>query len=52
MWQYQPHSLSPREPAPLSTIGGYHSSSYDVWLMNVISGTFTLECPVIHTPSP
>ena len=45
-----PHSAGPAGrggPVLLSTVG-YQSSSCDVWLINTISGTFTLECPVIH----
>ena len=42
-----PHSTRLGEPVPLSAVG-YQSSSYNVWLINTISGTFTLECPVIH----
>ena len=43
----QPRISRPGEPVPLSAVG-YQSSSYDVWLINTINGTFTLECPVIH----
>ena len=42
-----PHSAGLGEPVPLSAVG-YQSSSYDVWLINTISGTFISECPVIH----
>ena len=43
-----PHSARPRGPVPSSAVGGYQSSPNDVWLMNTISGTFTLECHVVH----
>ena len=44
----RPHSAGQGGRVPLSAVGGYQSSSYDVWLISTISGSFTLECPVIH----
>ena len=46
-----PRTSRPGGPVPLSAVG-YQSSSYDVWLINTISGTFSLECHVTHTAKP
>ena len=39
----RPRISRPGGPVPLSAVGGYQSSSYDVWLINTISGTFSIQ---------